>query len=175
MLRNIVLGLALVSGLSGLTVSLLDKKRDLVYIDMGKVYQEFSLSKELGKVVERRIKEGKLVSDSLYQALQLKTMEVKESKMENAENLSTLTSMEQAFYLRQQQIEKEVAELSADNESKVWNQMNKYITDYGKMNSYTFILGANGQGFIMHADSELDVTDDVIKYINRRYSGLEKN
>ena len=34
-----------------------------------------------------------------------------------------------------------------------------------------FILGANGEGMLMYANEEDNVTEEISKYVNGRYSG----
>lgn len=48
-------------------------------------------------------------------------------------------------------------------------QINQYVKDYGETQHYKFILGASGDGSLMYASESLDVTEDVLKYINQRY------
>ena len=43
------------------------------------------------------------------------------------------------------------------------------MKDYGVDHHYTYVMGANGGGTIMYADTSLNVTDDFIKYINQKY------
>ncbi len=52
-----------------------------------------------------------------------------------------------------------------------WKQLNQYIEEYGKEKGYGFVFGATGNGGIMYAEKSLDLTGDVIKYVNRKYKG----
>jgi hypothetical protein len=36
------------------------------------------------------------------------------------------------------------------------------------------IFGANGQGSLMYADEQTDITTPLLEYINDRYDGKEK-
>jgi outer membrane protein len=53
----------------------------------------------------------------------------------------------------------------------IWKQINVYLKEYGTEHGYSFIYGANGNGSIMFADSTLEISKDVIPYLNKRYSG----
>jgi outer membrane protein len=54
---------------------------------------------------------------------------------------------------------------------EIWKQINHYIKEYGKDKHYDFIYGATGTGSLMYADSTLDLTVPLVKYINEKYAG----
>ena len=62
-------------------------------------------------------------------------------------------------------------EYISSEERKIWTQLNQYVNEYGKSNDYKYIYGANGNGSIMYADSTLDITQQIIEFSNKKYSG----
>jgi outer membrane protein len=50
-------------------------------------------------------------------------------------------------------------------------QINKYVEEYAKENNYDVILGGNGSGNIMYLKNDINITDDVLVYINKKYNG----
>lgn len=48
-------------------------------------------------------------------------------------------------------------------------QINEYVKDYGEEKGYIYIFGATGNGSLMYAAKGDDLTEDVSKYINKRY------
>ena len=52
------------------------------------------------------------------------------------------------------------------------NQLNEYINEFGKEYQYDIIYGANGNGSFLYIDENYDITDEVTKYVNQKYSGL---
>lgn len=54
---------------------------------------------------------------------------------------------------------------------QVWGQINSYVHDYGKENKYELIFGADGSGSLMYAGEAVNITEDVLDYINERYEG----
>jgi Skp family chaperone for outer membrane proteins len=171
MVRNLIIAVALLSGLSGLVISLYNTKTKLLYIDMGKVYEEFTLSKELNKELENVLKARKVITDSLFEDLRTKTQELKYQNKKTLEDIQKLAKLEEEYYYRQQQYEKDNQATSNDYSAKIWNQLNQFVGDYGKENNCTFIFGANGQGNLMYADKEKNITDEVIAYVNAHYTG----
>ena len=51
--------------------------------------------------------------------------------------------------------------------------MSQYILDYGKNNNYDLILGADGNGVLMYANDKMNISEEITKYINSRYKGIE--
>ncbi len=60
-------------------------------------------------------------------------------------------------------------ELSRVYTSDVWKQINHHLQQFGKENGYVFIFGAAGDGNLMYADDDHNITEDVISYINKKY------
>lgn len=54
---------------------------------------------------------------------------------------------------------------------EIWTQLNQFIKDYGKANSYTYIYGASGDGSLMYADDNENITNDLIEFSNNKYAG----
>ncbi len=171
MLKNLIIGIAFFSGVAALVICLmnLDNKKQ-VYIDMGKVYSEFQLSKELNEQLDAVLKARKKIVDSLFEDIRLKTIELKEKPKQSLEEMSKLAKLEESYMYKQQQFEKENQTVNAEYTNKIWGQLNQYISDFGSENKYTFILGATGEGNIMYADKTFNITDEVVKYVNDRYN-----
>lgn len=174
MIKNILVGLAFIAGISGLVVSLYNKNTKLMYVDMGKLYSEFDLSKELNADLDKVLKARKRVTDSLYEDLRKRTQELKFKEKKSNDEIGRLARMEEEYYYKQQQFEKENQAMSTDYTAKIWNQLNQFVEDYGKENKYTFVFGANGQGNIMYADDKNNITVEVLDYVNNRYNGKIK-
>jgi outer membrane protein len=50
-----------------------------------------------------------------------------------------------------------------------WKVINEYIKMYGKESKYKIIHGVDGKGNIMYAKDELNITKEVLDYINQKY------
>lgn len=171
MIKNALLGIAFVAGIAGFVISMYNHDTKLVYIEMGKVYNEFSLSKELNKGLEEVFKKRKAVIDSLFEDLRMQTQALKFQEKKTLEDVKRVAKLEEDYYYKQQEFEKQNQSTTAESDAKIWNQINQYIKDYGKSHDYTFMLGANGDGNVMYAAESKNVTKDVIQYINNRYNG----
>lgn len=70
-------------------------------------------------------------------------------------------------------VETAMQELSERYTADIWRQINESVSAYGSEHGYDFIFGASGDGNLMYARTANDITDDVIRYINRKYEGNE--
>ena len=174
MIKNVLIALALIAGVSALVLTLTNKKPEMFYIEMGKVYEEFNLSKELNKELEDVIKSRKTITDSIYEQLRVKTQDLKYQQKKTMLEVQKLAKYEEEYYYKQQEFEKENQLTVSDYNSKIWKQLNQYISDFGEEKKCEFIFGANGQGSIMFGSKGKNITEEIIKYVNDKYNGKAK-
>lgn len=170
MIKNFLIGTSFVLSIVALVLVFVRKEKELVYVDTGKLFAEFDLSKELNKGLDETLKARKNIVDSLYQKVRMLTIEVKAEVGKNSEKVRYLAGLEEEYYFKKQQFEQDNKSATENYLSKVWNQLNQYITDYGKLKNYSLILGANGQGNIMYGEEGKNVTEEILKYVNDRYA-----
>lgn len=176
MIKNALIGIAFVAGVAGFVISMLtNNSNKLAYMEMGKVYEEFALSKELNKELEKVLKSRKQITDSLFENLRKQTQDLKFQPKKSMEDIQRLAKIEEEYLYKKQLFEKDNQTISADYNTKIWNQLNQYVADYGKEKKITLVFGANGQGNIMYGDDSKNITDAVIDYVNARYNGKAKN
>lgn len=171
MIKHIITAIAFVTGISALALTFSNNTGTRqIYIDTGRVYQGFDLSKQLNKEMEAVLKARKNISDSLYAQLRQRTEALKLKAKPSAEEINEVKQLEENLYNKQQEFEKNNQEMNTDYNSRIWNRLNQYVSDYGKQKGCNFILGATGEGTIMYADKSLDATDELINYVNNRYN-----
>lgn len=61
--------------------------------------------------------------------------------------------------------------LSEQYETEVLEQLNKYVGDYGREHKCMLVFGGQGDGNFMYVDSSMNVTRQVIQYVNDKYAG----
>jgi len=64
----------------------------------------------------------------------------------------------------QNQIQKEDQKIT----QTIINDINDYVTEFGKRNDYKIILGAKGDGNVMYAEEVSDLTEIVLAELNAR-------
>lgn len=175
MTRNILTGIAIVLGLAGLTTSLLKKPKQIAYVEMGKIYEGFSLSKELNMELQNVLNTRKQLIDSLSQDLNRQAQELKLQTKKTMADIERVAKVEEVYLYKKEMMEKDNQAISVNYNDKIWNQLNQYIADYGREKGMSLILGANGQGTIMYGNESENITQQVIEYVNSRYNGNNKN
>lgn len=140
-------------------------------VDLQKVFNEFTLKKEY----QQRAENMKMAQDKLLDSLKFQV-----SKMSN--DLESIKNPSQAkvqefnakrdfYFEKKKEFDDRIESLSKDYDSKIKSQLNQYIQDFGKEKSYSVILGESGNGSIMYSEESLNITDEVILYINDKYLG----
>lgn len=137
----------------------------IAFINNAKVFSDFQMTKELDEEVKVIELSKQHVLDSLYNEVRI----LNNGKLESDKN--NLDILKRNFTLKQNQFNDEIAKIKQSSLEKIWKQINQYISDYSKAEGYTLIFGANGQGGLMYADQKLEITDDVVVFINEKYNG----
>ena len=131
----------------------------VVYVDNVVLFSAFNMSKDLNKIYQEDLKKQKGTVDSIVEILQ------------NPDNTGANEELQRRFVLENNKL-KEMGEYFKNNVSQqVWSRINSYIEEYGQKNNYSIIMGTQGNGNIMFAQKELDITKDFIEFANMKYEG----
>ncbi len=173
-MRNIAVilsAIALLLGIMGLYYGL--KQPKVAYVDLNKVYNEFTMKKELeGKLTSVQNKR-KAILDSLEMQINLFTQSLDGVKP-SEEQMNQYQSLRQQYAYKQQQFEEDNSRALQSYDQQIWKQLNQYTKEFGSQMNLDFLHGADGTGALMHANESYDVTDELITYINMKYVGSEK-
>lgn len=138
--------------------------RKIPFVKLAEVYSSFSLTKELDIKYKSIENQKKNYLDSLdFEARKLATS--------SQYTVQSYENMVQYYVNRRTELEKSNEELSQMYQEQIWKQINSYVERYGKLKGYDYILGAQGTGTVMYADSENDITKEFIEYLNQSYDG----
>ncbi|MCO5253534.1 MAG: OmpH family outer membrane protein [Bacteroidetes bacterium] len=142
------------------------------YVKIEQVYEEFDLKKQLSSQLSSLQIKRKNEMDSL--GLKIKMLE-SQLKNQNKPSESEVTFYKQLldeYEIRSDQYNEEETRISSTFNEQIVNQINRYIKEYAIMNNYSIIHGTDGNGNIMYAEEDLDVTNKVIQYINKKHAGF---
>lgn len=168
--KNIVILPLLALILSSIAIAMpFLKTKGIVYVDTNLLYEKFEGKIELEKEFSLYVNKQTTILDSLelnikglYDEYQIKpSKELEKSIILKEKNYDRLH--QEFSKVSQEQREKYMKEL--------WTQINQYVKEYGDKNKYTVILGANGTGSLMYSKKEIDITEELIEYINIKYAG----
>ena len=140
------------------------------YVEIAQAFESFEMTKEMRFQMEQVQEFRQGIIDSLEVDLQnrVKAFEGQEVSQKDAEAFEALR---QQYLVKKEQFSRDNLVMEEDFQNKVLSRMNEYIRDFGKEKGYRFLHGANGQGALLYAGEELDVTEEVIEFINKKYHG----
>lgn len=144
----------------------------MAFINLQKLYDQFELKKEMEKKLTTVQTARKNTLDSLEFRLNALSDSMKYADSKEQQKIRQQFEMQRKEYLYKDKSYTEDNEnMVAQYDEQVWGQLNQYITEFGEKNNYTMVLGGDGSGSVMYAQSSLDITEKVASYVNERYKG----
>jgi outer membrane protein len=117
------------------------------------------MSKDLDRIHQKNLQKQKNTVDSIIAILQ------------DPDINKVNDEMQHRFVFENNKL-KEMGEYFTKNVSQqVWSRINSYVQEYGALNNYSIIMGTQGNGNIMYAQKDLDITDSFIDFANKKYEG----
>lgn len=129
------------------------------FVSMPKVFAESNLKLEYEKKLNDFEAESNLTLQSFQDSIQL--MEIKGVAAQDVNRLRQELNFERNRLSELYQLK------SQTFQDSVWALINAEVENFGKEKGYKYILGANGSGNIMYADDSEDITEEVLKWINK--------
>lgn len=151
--------------------------RKTAYVDIRKVFDGFNMKKELEQKFKQTATNRQKVIDSLTLDLQMLSRAIADQKEARKEISSELTYnfeyKRNEFIKLKNQFEEDNAVLSQKYDAQILERLTQYVIEYGKINKYDFIYGADNNGNIMYADDCYNISEEIVSYINNKYKGGE--
>lgn len=132
------------------------KPADIAYIDIGKLVSGYQMKKDLDKQANGDLQRIKSVTDSL-KMIKKAALGTPTPRLD-----SQLQYVQYAFQQYYEQSNRKISE-------KIWERLNPLLEQYGKERNIRLLVGANGAGTVLYGDKGIDMTDDLIKYLNSKY------
>jgi outer membrane protein len=148
-------------------------KPKLALIEIQKVYDAFDLKKELETKFKSVQNQRKKVLDSLELELKLMYASFDKDIKKDDPRVTTFNVKKNYFIQKQQLTQEDDQALSQQYDKEILLQLSQYVKDFGKEKGYTYIFGTDGNGSVMYAHESVDISVDVISYINNKYKGLK--
>ena len=136
-----------------------EAEKKIVFMDNFKVFEEFKLKKEYDSLLFKDQEKFKKQLDSLSFQIEL-----------TAKDPQKADPLKKEYVLYQQKLSEDLQVKSAEYTEIVYERLNNYVKAYGKEKNYSLILGSDGKGGVMYVDSTVDITKDLIRYINKKYN-----
>ncbi|MBN2833709.1 MAG: OmpH family outer membrane protein [Candidatus Delongbacteria bacterium] len=144
------------------------EKDKVFFVNISTLMIEFNYAKELDLQYndiliqrENEIEEKQILLNQMASEIS----EFTEEDINNYKKLeSEIQNLIKSYYEDKEIIESEYNQL-------IIERLNEYVYKYGEEHDIKIILGATGTGNIMYAEKDMDITDDVLIYINSKYEG----
>lgn len=132
-----------------------------VYVDNIKLFNDFSMTKELKSSGEKEFNSRKLVLDNLYSNLQDPSLSASQKK-----------ELMQQFIHSKEEFEQFNQTFAAEQSAKIWSRIKSYTSEFSKDKNYQLVVGSDNKQMVLFADEKIDVTSDLLTYLNKKYEGI---
>lgn len=78
----------------------------------------------------------------------------------------------QQFIQRKQELEQFNPVFAAEQSIKIWSRIKSYNAAFAKENNCQLIIGSDNKQTVLFADDEIEVTNVLLMYVNKKYEGL---
>ena len=158
----------------GVYVILNKTKISVAYVDINLLVEGYTRTGIERAAFEKKAGRLKANQDSLIRNWQdeLKQYEKERSTMSQRElalKQELLSNKQQQINQYQQVIEQQIQAENQKTNQLILQDINNYITKFGKQNPHHIILGALGNGNIMYAKEQIDLTQQILDGLNNQY------
>ena len=134
---------------------------DIVYIENDKVFDNFNMTKELKAIGGKEFDLQKSLLDSIY------------TKLQNAKDEAQKKVLMQQLVNSRESLEHFNKDFASQQSLKIWSRIHAYSQEFAKEKQYKMIVGSENKGDVLYAEKNLDVTNELITYINMKYEGIK--
>lgn len=153
-------------------VSCGDKPLKTGYIDINQINKEYKLAVQYNEYIKEIEETATLELISIKKEIQLLEDTIKGFN-DNKEKVGQ--DVLQKFYKLQKQFEfqQNMSRTAIEDSIQIYRErlnakVNKYVYKYAQKNGYDYVYSPAGTGTFMYADSNLNITKDVVYYLNSR-------
>lgn len=147
----------------------------VAYVEVDSIMTQYTFAKDYAALLKKKMQRIQSTLQSRGMALQREAAEFQQ-KMQAGQMTQEQAQQKQASLQKQQQQLQNLQESLTNEYQKQQDAYNdalhdsiqNFLKSYNKDLGYTYILSKSGDN-ILFADKSLDITDDVIKGLNKRY------
>lgn len=124
------------------------------------LFDGFKMTQEMKKQGESLFNSKKQTLDSLYTELQREDLSAAAKEL-----------MTQDFIAKREDFDGFTQNYAQQETQKIWSRIQQYTKDYAQEKGCKMIVGSAGSSDVLFADKSLDITSDLLFYINQKYEG----
>jgi outer membrane protein len=166
-MRRFVLVLAVCLGLFLIT-DLAYSEDKSAYVDLGRVFDEYSKTQEYDKVLNQKQKAYEQERETKLE--EVKKLQEKLSLLSDEEKESRKSDLEGKISQLQEFDRSSTQDLRKNRDEKIkeiFKDINQKIEDYAKKQGLTFVFDSRALIYVDKANKSLDITDNIIKELNK--------
>jgi outer membrane protein len=145
----------------------------IAYFESDSIQNNFEYFKEIKRTLEakdqansKQLNELKTVFTNKYQELQRSAQSLSQAELANKQQ--ELEQMQRTYQGKEQMMAQEMQDESFKKLQDVKKKIETYLTEYNKDKGYAFIFSSAPE-FMYLKDTAYNITDDVVKGLNKLY------
>jgi len=144
----------------------------IIFVDIEKVYNNFTMKKELEAKFDNVMQMRQHILDSLKLEVELLSKRISSEK--DVANINAFQVKRQEYLMKEQSFTESTQATNEQYKNEIWKQLSQYVREYGKKNGCTYILGFENKSTVLYGNEAEDQTKEVESYVNEAYKGNAK-
>ncbi len=150
------------------------KQQKIGYVDNVKLMEDYQEKIDFDSRYEDKNSSFTKKKDSISQAFQIEmqAFQMKAQKMKESKAQEEYAGIQQRAQQLGQMLQQQEQVLRSESQvelDSIVNLVKKEIKDYGKANSYDYILGGGDGGSVLYGNEANDLTSEIVKALNDKY------
>lgn len=134
----------------------------VAFVYKQELFDDFQMTKESKKAGELEYSNKKKILDSLY------------VKLQGDIDTSTKEILMKEFIAQREEFDEFNRSFALQESDRIWERLREYTKKFAEEKGYEIILDSEKgyEGSVIFADDKIDVTKELLEFVNKKYSGL---
>lgn len=144
------------------------------FVDNAKLIKDYQKKIDIESKLQIKIDAFNKRADSIGQSFQIQAgiLQQKDPKMVQTKSQEAYQKLGQQYQMFQQQMQVEEQQIQKESQTQIDSlikEVKAFVKDYGKNNTYNYILGSNDAGSVMYGAEQNDLTQLLTDALNADY------
>ena len=140
----------------------------IAYVEVDSIMTQYQFAKDCTEILQKKQKSAQATFQSRAANLQVKYEAGKLTQQEVQQAQQNLQKKQQQLQNLQSSLQSQYEKQQDQYNKALHDSIQHFLADYNKDMGYDYIL-SKGQDNILLSNNKLDITEDVIKGLNKRY------
>lgn len=152
----------------------------IAYVEVDSIMSQYTYWKEVTKLMQQKEQNIQKTLASKQQSIQQAAAKFQQDIQANKYTQQQAQQVQASIQKQaadadnlQQRLGVEYQKEAADYNKALADSIHHYLDNFNKDKKYTMILAKQGDN-ILYAEKSLDITDEVVKGLNKAYKGMKK-